>query len=66
MASVSKPVQKRAGKPLGAKDLCPFLEGQVGGHHEAVMHIGSVIKLKEEFGSVPGVGMMPLMRDISY
>jgi len=51
---VSEPVKQCAGEPLGAKDLDPFLESQVGGHHEAVMLIGPADDLKEQFG--PGLG----------
>ena len=51
VTSVSEPVKQGAGEPLGAKDLGPFLEGQVGGHHEAVMFIGPADDLKEQFGS---------------
>ncbi len=44
---MSEPVQEGPGESLGAKDLGPFLEGQVGGHHEAVMLIGPADNLKE-------------------
>ena len=51
---MSEPVKQCAGEPLGAKDLGPFLERQVGGHHEAVMLIGPADDLEEQFG--PGLG----------
>ncbi len=47
---MSEPVQQGAGEPLGAKNFRPFLEGQAGGHHEAVMLIGPADNLKEQFG----------------
>ena len=53
---MSEPVKQGAGEPLGAKDLGPFLEGQVGGHHEAVMLIGPPYDLKEQFGPSLGEG----------
>jgi hypothetical protein len=56
---VSEPVKQCTGKSLGAKDLAPFLEGQVGGHHKAVMLIGPADDLEEQLG--PGLGE----RDIS-
>ena len=31
---VGEPVQQRAGQPLRAEDLGPFVEGQIGGHHD--------------------------------
>ena len=51
---MSEPVKQCTGEPLGAKDLGPFLESQVGGHHEAVMLIGPADDLEEQFG--PGLG----------
>ena len=48
---MSEPVQEGPGEPLGAKDLGPFLEGQVRGQHEAVMLIGPAYNLKKQFGS---------------
>jgi hypothetical protein len=56
VASVSEPVQQGPGESFGAKDLGPFLEGQVGGHQEAVMLIGPADHLKEQFGSGLGEG----------
>jgi len=56
---VSEPVKQCTGESLGAKYLGPFLEGQVGGHHEAVMLIGAADDLKEQLG--PGLGE----RDVS-
>jgi len=53
---VSKPVQKGAGEPFGAKDFRPFLEGQVGGQHQAVMLIGPADDFEEQFGSGLGEG----------
>ena len=53
---MSEPVQQRTGESLGAKDLGPFLKGQVSGHHEAVMLIGPADNLKEQFGSGLGEG----------
>jgi hypothetical protein len=59
VASVSEPVKQCTGESLGAKDLGPFLEGQVGGYHEAVMLIGPANDFEEQLG--PGLGE----RDIS-
>ena len=53
---MSEPVQQGAGKSLGAKDIRPFLEGQVRGQHEAVMLIGPADDLEEQFGSCLGEG----------
>ena len=53
---MSEPVQQRTGESLGAKDLRPFLEGQVRGQHEAVMVIGPADNLEEQFGSDLGEG----------
>ena len=53
---MSKPVQKGAGESFGAKDLGPFLEGQVRGQHEAVMLIGPADDLGEQLGSGLGEG----------
>ena len=47
VAAVSEPIQQRPGEPFGAKDLGPFLEGQVRGQHEAVMLIGPADDLEE-------------------
>ncbi len=47
VAPVSEPVKQCAGEPLGAEDLGPFLEGQIGGHHEAMVFIGPTDDLKE-------------------
>jgi hypothetical protein len=54
VTSVSEPVKQRTGEPFGAKDLGPFLEGQVRGQHEAVMFIGPADDLEEQFGSCLG------------
>ena len=53
---MSEPVQQGAGESLGAKDLGPFLKGQVRGQHEAVMLIGPADNLEEQFGSCLGEG----------
>ena len=47
---MSEPVKQCPGEPLGAEDLGPFLEGQVCGHHEAVMLIGPADDFKKQFG----------------
>jgi hypothetical protein len=47
VASVNEPVKQCAWESLGTKDLGPFLEGQIGGHHEAVVFIGPTDDLKE-------------------
>ena len=53
---MSKPVQKGAGESFGAKDLRPFLKGQVRSQHEAVMLIGPADDLEEQLGSGLGEG----------
>ena len=53
---MSEPVKQGAGEPLGAKDLGPFLEGQVCGHHEAVMLVGLADDLEEQFRPSLGEG----------
>ena len=53
---MSEPVKEGPGEPLGAKDLGPFLKGQVGGHHKAMMLIGPADDLEEQFGSGLGEG----------
>jgi hypothetical protein len=59
VTSLSEPVKQCTRESLGSKDLGPFLEDQVGGHHEAVMLIGPADNLEEQLG--PGFGE----RDIS-
>ena len=56
VAPVSKPVKEGAGESFGAEDFCPFLEGQVGGKHEAMMLIGPADDLEEQFGPRLGEG----------
>ena len=53
---MSEPIQQRTGESFGAKDLGPFLEGQVRGQHEAVMFIGPADDLEEQFGPRLGEG----------
>ncbi len=53
---MSEPVQQRTGESLAGKDLGPFLKGQVGGQHEAVMLVGPADNLKKQFGSGLGEG----------
>ena len=53
---MSEPVQQGTGESLGANDLGPFLKGQVGSHHEAVVLIGPADDLKEQFCSGLGEG----------
>ena len=51
---MSEPFKQCACEPLGAKDLGPFLESQVGGHHKAVMLVGPTDDLEEQFRARPG------------
>ncbi len=44
---MSEPVKQCACEPLGTGDLGPFLEGQIGGHHETVVFIGPTDDLQE-------------------
>ena len=53
---MGKPVKQCACEPLGAKDLGPFLKGQVSGHHKAMMLIGPADDLEEQFGASLGEG----------
>jgi hypothetical protein len=47
---VSKPVQQRRCESIGAKDLRPFLKGQVGNEHEATILMGPADDLEDHFG----------------
>ena len=47
---MSEPVQQGPGEPLRAKDLGPFLEGQIRGQHEAAILRGPGDDPKEHFG----------------
>ena len=48
---MSEPIKQCTGEPLRAKDLSPFLKGQVRGYHEAMMLIGPTDDFKEQFSS---------------
>ena len=48
---MSEPVKQCAGEPLRTKDLRPFLERQVRGHHQAMILIGPADNLEEQLGS---------------
>ena len=48
---MGKPIKQGAGEPLRTKDLRPFLERQVSGHHQAMMLIGPADNLEEQLGS---------------
>jgi len=49
MDPMGEAVQQGAGEALGAKDLGPFLKGQVGGNHEAVVLVSPADHIKEQF-----------------
>ena len=49
-----EPVEQGSGEPLGAQDLGPAIEGQVGGDQQARALVGPADDLEEEFG--PGLG----------
>jgi hypothetical protein len=34
---MSEPIKQGTGEPFGAKNFYPFLEGQMGSHHKAVV-----------------------------
>ena len=51
---VGEPVQQRAGESLGAEDLGPLVERQVGGHHCGSPLAEMPECLEEQFG--PGLG----------
>ena len=51
---MSEPIKQCTRKPFGAKDLGPFLKGQVRGDHEAMMLIGPTDDFKEQFSSSLG------------
>ncbi len=56
---MSESVKQCASEPLGTEDLGPFLERQVGAHHEAVVFIGPADDLEEQFGASLGEGNIP-------
>ena len=51
---VGEPVQQRAGEPLRAEDLGPFVEGQIGGHHDGAPLVALAEDLEEQFRPGPG------------
>ena len=51
---VSEPVQQRSGEPFRAEDLGPFVEGQIGGHHDGAPLVALAEDLEEQFR--PGAG----------
>ena len=61
---MGEPVKQCAREPLGAKDLGPFLKGQVSGHHEAVMLINPANELEEQFS--PGLGEEDISQFIAF
>lgn len=54
MDPIGEEVQQLAGEAFGAKDLGPFLKGQVGGNHEAVVLVGPAHHIKEQFSPCLG------------
>ena len=53
---VGEPVQQRAGEALRAEDLGPFVEGQIGGHHDGAPLVALAEDLEEEFRAGGGQG----------
>ena len=53
---VGQSVQQRSGQPLGAEDLGPLVEGQVGGYQDRALLVSLAEDLEEQFGSGPGQG----------
>ena len=53
---VGEPVQQRAGEALRAEDLGPFVEGQIGGHHDGAPLVALAEDLEEQFRSGGGQG----------
>ena len=56
MHVVGEPVQQRAGEALRAEDLGPFVEGQIGGHHDGAPLVALAEDLEEEFRAGGGQG----------
>ena len=54
--AVGEAVEQGSREPLGAQDLGPALEGQVGGDEQARALVGPADDLEEEFGSRLGAG----------
>jgi len=53
---MGEPVQQHACESFGAKNLRPFLEGQVHDQHGSVMLLGPADDLEEQFSSRFGEG----------
>ena len=51
VATMCEPIQEGDGEPFGTKDFSPFLEGEVGGDHEALLLVCPANHLEEEFGA---------------
>ena len=51
---VGEAVQQSAGETLRAEDLGPFVEGQVGGHHDGAPLVALAEHLEEQFSAGPG------------
>ena len=47
-------VQQCPGQPLRAEDLGPFVERQVGGHHDGGLLVALAEELEEQFRAGPG------------
>ena len=54
MTPMGEAVEQGSGEPLGAEDLGPLLEGQVGGEHHAVVLICPADDLEEQLGGCFG------------
>ena len=63
VASVSESVKEGPGEPFGAKDLRPFLEGQICSHHKTVMFIGLADDLEEQLRPRLGEGNVSQLID---
>ena len=56
---VGEPVQQRAGEALRAEDFGPFVERQVGGHHDGTALVALAEDLEEQFPPVWDRGTKP-------
>ena len=60
---MSESVKEGPGEPLRAKDLRPFLEGQICSHHKTVMFIGLADDFEEQLRPRLGEGNVSQLID---
>ena len=64
MDPMGEAFQQGTCEALGAKNLGPFLKGQVGGNHEAIVLVGPADHIKEQFS--PCLGEREASQFIQY